>query len=72
MKGKCAICKVVGLLVVIGALNWGLVGAFRFNLVSQLLGDMSAASRVVYSLVGVAGLMMLLSCLKECPACCKK
>lgn len=41
-------------LVIIGALNWGLVGAFRFDLVSFLLGDMSIASRIVYVLVGLS------------------
>jgi len=42
-------------LVVIGALNWGLVGAANFDLVATLFGPMSAISRVVYLLVGVAG-----------------
>ncbi|MEP6802395.1 MAG: DUF378 domain-containing protein [Acidobacteriota bacterium] len=42
-------------LVVIGALNWGLVGAANFDLVATLFGPMSAMSRVVYLLVGVAG-----------------
>ncbi len=48
------------ILVVIGALNWGLVGAFNFDLVAALLGDMTIASRVVYGLVGLAGLYMLI------------
>jgi hypothetical protein len=43
-------------LVVIGALNWGLVGAFGFDLVAALLGEMTMASRIVYVLVGLAGL----------------
>ena len=47
-------------LVVIGALNWGLVGFFDWNLVTAVLGDMTTASRVVYDLVGVAGLAMLI------------
>ncbi|GAA0739762.1 DUF378 domain-containing protein [Clostridium oceanicum] len=44
------------ILVVIGAINWGLIGFFRFDLVASLFGDMSAFSRVVYALVGIAGL----------------
>lgn len=44
------------ILVVIGAVNWGLIGFFRFDLVAALFGDMSGFSRVVYSLVGLAGL----------------
>lgn len=43
-------------LVIIGAINWGLVGAFEFDLVAALLGSMSTASRIVYVLVGIAGL----------------
>ncbi len=46
-------------LSVIGAINWGLVGLFDFNLVSALFGPMSTLSRVVYVLVGLAGLYLL-------------
>lgn len=44
------------LLVIIGAINWGLIGFFQFDLVAALFGDMSAISRIIYSLVGIAGL----------------
>lgn len=44
------------LLVVIGAVNWGLIGFFQFNLVSALFGDMTTLSRIIYALVGIAGL----------------
>lgn len=44
------------ILVIIGAINWGLIGFFNFNLVSALFGDMTAISRVVYALVGICGL----------------
>ncbi|GLC29119.1 DUF378 domain-containing protein [Clostridium omnivorum] len=44
------------LLVIIGAVNWGLIGFFRFDLVAALFGDMSTFSRIVYALVGIAGL----------------
>lgn len=47
---------IVLLLVIIGALNWGLVGLFEFNLVDFLFGAGSILSRIVYSLVGLAGL----------------
>ena len=43
-------------LVIIGAINWGLIGFFRFDLVEFLFGDMSWLSRIVYSLVGISGL----------------
>ncbi|MFH0854740.1 MAG: DUF378 domain-containing protein [bacterium] len=45
-------------LVIVGGLNWGLVGFFRFDLVSALFGDMAGLTRVVYSLVGLSALYM--------------
>lgn len=47
------------ILVVIGAINWGLIGFFGFNLVDSLFGTMSSFSRIVYALVGIAGLYSL-------------
>lgn len=44
------------ILVLVGGLNWGLVGFFDWDLVAAVLGDGSTASRVVYALVGVAAL----------------
>ena len=48
--------KIALFLIVIGAINWGLIGFFRFNLVDTLFGDMSAFSRIIYALVGISGL----------------
>ncbi|MDI6828333.1 MAG: DUF378 domain-containing protein [Armatimonadota bacterium] len=44
------------ILVIIGALNWLLVALFNFNLVAAIFGERSAASKVIYVLVGIAGL----------------
>ena len=44
-------------LVIIGAINWGLVGLFDFNLVEYLFGDGSLLTRIVYVLVAVSGLI---------------
>lgn len=44
------------ILLVVGGLNWGLVGLLNFDLVATLLGDMTALSRGVYALVGVAAI----------------
>ncbi len=63
----CPVCKVAGLLVVVGALNWGMIGGFNRNIVSQLLGSGTTAEKVVYILVGIAGIMKLLSCFIRCP-----
>jgi uncharacterized protein len=41
-------------LIIIGALNWGFVGFFRFDLVAFLFGDMTVFSRIIYSLVGLS------------------
>ncbi len=43
-------------LVIIGAINWGLIGLFGFDLVATLFGSMSVISRIVYTLVGISGL----------------
>ena len=45
---------IVGALLIIGGLNWGLVGLFDFNLVAAIFGEMSAVSRIIYILVGLA------------------
>jgi uncharacterized membrane protein YuzA (DUF378 family) len=47
------------ILTIIGALNWGLVGIVKFNLVSYLFGELTTASRIVYSLVGLSGVYIL-------------
>ena len=47
-------------LVIIGAINWGLIGLFRFDLIATLFGGMeSAISRVIYVIIGLAGLYCL-------------
>ena len=43
-------------LVIIGALNWGLIGIFSFDLVAWLFGSMSAVTRVIYTLVALGGI----------------
>jgi len=46
-------------IAIIGAINWGLIGLFRFDLVAFIFGDMSWLSRIVYTLVGLCGLYLL-------------
>ena len=46
-------------IAIIGAVNWGLIGLFRFDLVAFLFGDMSWLSRIVYGLVGLCGLYLI-------------
>ena len=56
------IVKIISLiLVIVGALNWGLVGLFGFDLVAALFGQMSVLSRIIYSLVGISAFVLLLN-----------
>lgn len=66
VRGSSMLLKVATLLAAIGALNWGLIGFFNWNLVDAIFGGdpremTSVASRVVYALVGLAGLGALFS-----------
>lgn len=48
--------KIALVLIIIGAINWGLIAIFNFDLVAAIFGDMTIISRIVYGLVGVSGL----------------
>ena len=52
--------KITLLLLIVGGLNWGLVGLFGFDLVAALFGEMSLLSRIVYTLVGASALFQLI------------
>lgn len=60
------------LLVVIGGLNWGLIGLFHFNLVTYLVGMWPMVESLVYVLVGLSALYLLLTHKGECKVCSKK
>lgn len=53
-----ALNSIALVLVIVGGLNWGLVGFFNFDLVAAIFGDMSALSRIVYSLVGISAILV--------------
>lgn len=59
MKQMNALDWVTYVLVIIGGLNWGLVGIFEFDLVAKIFGDGGAVARVIYTLVGLSALYML-------------
>jgi len=60
---------VASILVIVGALNWGLWGFFQFDLVAFIFGGMAAPiSRIVYAVVGLAGLWQA-KCLISCGSC---
>ena len=50
---------IASILVIVGGINWGLVGFFKFDLVAAIFGDMTSLSRVVYALVGLSALWMI-------------
>lgn len=49
------------ILVIIGAINWGLIGFFNFDLVASIFGEMTFLTRLIYDLVGISALMLLLT-----------
>lgn len=71
LKQACLLCKIVGAIAIIGALNWGLVAATNVNVVERIFGEGSGISRIIYGLVGLSGLALLLSYFMVCPACKK-
>ena len=52
--------KISLILTIIGAINWGLIGLFNFNLVDSLFGVVSFLSMLIYILVGIAGLINIM------------
>ncbi len=58
MRSKLLDCTALTV-AIIGAVNWGLIGFFRFDLVAFLFGDMSWLSRIIYALVGLCGLYLI-------------
>lgn len=49
-------------LIIIGAINWGLVGFFGVDLVAVICGSMSILSRIIYAVIGICGLYAISSC----------
>ena len=62
---KSALDWVVLVLVIVGGLNWGLVGAVNYNLVESLLGGWPVVVKIVYGLVGLAALYMIYMSFKD-------
>jgi len=59
MKQLTILDWVALVLVIVGAINWGLVGLFSFDLVAAIFSSMSIISRIIYDLVGLAGLYLI-------------
>lgn len=70
-KCCCPVCSIVGLLVIAGALSWGAIGAAGMNPLEKLLGNYPMALKITYIVIGVAGILKIVSCLGLCP-CSKR
>jgi len=53
------------ILVIIGAINWGSIGIFRYDLVSKILGPMTTPARVFYSLIALSALWVIYAMIKS-------
>ncbi len=58
MRNRALDCLALTIAIV-GAINWGLIGLFSFDLVAFIFGNMSWFSRIIYALVGIAGLYII-------------
>jgi len=72
VKNLKAIHIIAFILLVIGGLNWGLVGAFHFNLVMKIFGSISWLENLIYILVGLAALWELFTHRTNCRTCTTK
>jgi uncharacterized protein len=59
MKQLMVLDWIALVLVIIGAINWGLVGLFSFDLVAAIFGSLSIISRIIYDLVGLSGIYLI-------------
>lgn len=59
-------------LVIVGAVNWGLMGLFNYNLVNMLLGGMPSVERLVNVLVGAAAVYLAATHISDCKICGRK
>ncbi len=73
MKKNCSLLEnIAKILVLIGALNWGLVGIANFNLVAAIFGELNLISRIIYILVGVSAIFLIISCFFWKKSCSKE
>jgi uncharacterized membrane protein YuzA (DUF378 family) len=76
MKGGCVVSMIMKILVIIGGINWGLVGVSYFaggdwNVVKLVLGAWPTVENIVYILVGLAAISMIFGCkCAKCKAAC--
>ncbi len=67
----CILCKVFGVIAIIGLLNLGIEGATQVNYLERLLAEAPVVVRILYVVMGLAGLMSLIKLFRACPGCTK-
>jgi len=67
----CIVCRIITVIVSLGAISWGLTAFFQLDLVTTIFGLRTAASYVVYGVVAISGVLKLIGLFICCP-CCKK
>lgn len=67
-----ALHMVTFLLVIVGGINWGLVGLFDLNLVSVIFGGFPGLEQLIYVLVGVSAVYLVATHMKDCKVCSTK
>lgn len=65
MRKMNALDWIAWILVLIGAINWGLIGFFKYNFIASIFGDMTLISRLIYALVGIAAVYLIVVRVKE-------
>lgn len=65
MKDKSSLGTIAWILVIVGAINWGLVGILKVDIVATIFGNATTISRVVYTLVGLSGIYLLATASKK-------
>ena len=68
-EGKCVICKLITIIVAIGAINWGTMAFFQLDLVIRIFGGMTTASKAGYGVIAVGGVIKRLSVFVVCVPC---
>jgi len=67
MKGHSVWCWIAFIILIIGGLNWGLIGFFHFDLIAAIFGDMSMLTRAIYAVVGLAALYAIYGAFRDHP-----
>lgn len=67
-----ALHMVVFTLVIVGAINWGLIGLLDFDLVKTIFGTMPGVEKLVYILVGASGVVLAATHMQDCKICASK